>query len=144
MGGGDGGGHSIGRVAVLRASRGASSSRTVVMDSRPTSTRVRIGRSRSTCVRSYSAWVELTGVPAGFFGAAIGPDRRSPNRLIVLVWLGALSLTAGVLTLGIGLLAADRPRPPQSAFSSPGVPLKTTLFGLLPSQIACPMGAHLV
>lgn len=43
---------------------------------------------------------------AGFFGAAIGRDRRSPNRLIVLVWLGAMSLTAGVLTLGIGLLAA--------------------------------------
>ena len=43
---------------------------------------------------------------AGFFTAAIGPDRTTPNRLIVLVWLGALSLTAGVLTLGIGLLTA--------------------------------------
>ena len=43
---------------------------------------------------------------AGFFLSAIGRDRTTPNRLIVLVWLGALSLTAGVLTLGIGLLTA--------------------------------------
>jgi hypothetical protein len=43
---------------------------------------------------------------AGFFLAAIGPNRTTPNRLIVLVWLGALSLTAGVLALGIGLLTA--------------------------------------
>jgi hypothetical protein len=45
-------------------------------------------------------------VSAGFFLSAIGRDRTSPNRLIVLVWLGALSLTAGVLALGIGLLTA--------------------------------------
>jgi len=45
-------------------------------------------------------------VSAGFFLSAIGRDRTSPNRLIVLVWLGALSLTAGVLALGIGLLNA--------------------------------------
>lgn len=43
---------------------------------------------------------------AGFFVSAIGRDRTTPNRFIVLVWLGALSLTAGVLTLGIGLLTA--------------------------------------
>jgi hypothetical protein len=43
---------------------------------------------------------------AGFFAAAIGRDRTTPNRLIALVWLGALSLTVGVLTLGIGLLTA--------------------------------------
>jgi hypothetical protein len=41
---------------------------------------------------------------AGFFLSAVGRDRTAPNRLILLVWLGALSLTAGVLTLGIGLL----------------------------------------
>jgi hypothetical protein len=45
-------------------------------------------------------------ISAGFFGAAIGRDRTTPNQLIALVWLGALSLTAGVLTLGIGLLTA--------------------------------------
>jgi hypothetical protein len=43
---------------------------------------------------------------AGFFLSAIGRDRTRPNQLIALVWLGALSLTAGVLALGIGLLAA--------------------------------------
>jgi hypothetical protein len=43
---------------------------------------------------------------AGFFLSAVGRDRTAPNRLILLVWLGALSLTAGVLTLGIGLLTA--------------------------------------
>ena len=43
---------------------------------------------------------------AGFFLSAVGRDRTAPNRLILLVWLGALSLTAGVLTLGFGLLTA--------------------------------------
>jgi hypothetical protein len=43
-------------------------------------------------------------ISAGFFLSAIGPNRTTPNRLITLVWLGALSLTAGVLALGIGLL----------------------------------------
>jgi hypothetical protein len=43
---------------------------------------------------------------AGFFLSAIGRDRTAPNRLIALVWLGAVSLTAGVLALGIGLLTA--------------------------------------
>ena len=43
---------------------------------------------------------------AGFFLSSIGRDRHSPNRLIALVWLGAASLAAGVVTLGVGLLAA--------------------------------------
>jgi hypothetical protein len=43
-------------------------------------------------------------ISAGFFLSAVGRDRTTPNRLIVLVWLGALSLTAGVLALGVGLL----------------------------------------
>jgi hypothetical protein len=41
---------------------------------------------------------------AGFFFAAIGRERTTPNPFIALVWLGAASLTAGVVTLGIGLL----------------------------------------
>jgi hypothetical protein len=45
-------------------------------------------------------------MPAGFFFSAIGHDPKGPNRFIILLWLGALSLTAGVLTLGIGLIAA--------------------------------------
>ena len=43
---------------------------------------------------------------AGFFLSAIGRDRQRPNRLIALLWLGALSVAAGVVTLGIGLLTA--------------------------------------
>jgi hypothetical protein len=43
---------------------------------------------------------------AGFFLSAIGRDRQRPNRLVVLLFLGAASVAAGVLTLGVGLLAA--------------------------------------
>jgi hypothetical protein len=43
---------------------------------------------------------------AGFFGSAIGRDRERANRLVVLIWLGAASLVAGLTTLGVGLLAA--------------------------------------
>ena len=46
------------------------------------------------------------GMSAGFFLSAIGKDRQKPNRLIVLLWLGAASVAAGVVTLGIGLLTA--------------------------------------
>jgi hypothetical protein len=45
-------------------------------------------------------------MPAGFFLSAIGPGRERPNRLVVLLWLGAASVAAGVVTLGVGLLAA--------------------------------------
>jgi hypothetical protein len=45
-------------------------------------------------------------MPAGFFGSSFGPGRTEPNGLIVLVWLGAAALAAGVLTLGVGLLTA--------------------------------------
>lgn len=62
-------------------------------------------------------WVARIGPPlaaalisAGFFASSAGHPRRAravvePNRLIALVWLGALSLAAGVITLGVGLLA---------------------------------------
>lgn len=58
-------------------------------------------------------WVAGHGVPiaailmpAGFFLSATGRGRTRPNRLVVLVWLGAASLTAGVLAAGVGLLTA--------------------------------------
>jgi hypothetical protein len=41
---------------------------------------------------------------AGFFLSALGRDRQRPNRLVLLLWLGAASVAAGVITLGIGLL----------------------------------------
>lgn len=44
-------------------------------------------------------------LPAGFFLSATGRGKVTrPNRLIVLVWLGALSVAVGVLTLGVGML----------------------------------------
>lgn len=58
-------------------------------------------------------WIARIGVlaaavlmSAGFFLSSIGRDVTRPNKLIALLWLGALSLAAGVLTLGIGLLAS--------------------------------------
>lgn len=45
-------------------------------------------------------------MPAGFFLSSMGTDVHEPNRLIVLVWLGAVSLAASAATLGVGLLFA--------------------------------------
>jgi hypothetical protein len=45
-------------------------------------------------------------MPAGFFLSVLGKDPQKPNRLIVLLWLGVVSLTAGLLAAGIGLIAA--------------------------------------
>ena len=45
-------------------------------------------------------------VPAGFFFSTVKPDVQRPNVLINLAYLGFFSLTAGLLILGIGLLAA--------------------------------------
>lgn len=43
-------------------------------------------------------------MPAGFFLSVTGRDVERPNRVIALVWVGAASLAAGVVTLGVGLL----------------------------------------
>lgn len=58
-----------------------------------------------------SAWLARSGVaiaailmPAGFFFSSMGAGRTRPNGLIILVWLGAAMLAAGLITLGIGLL----------------------------------------
>lgn len=44
-------------------------------------------------------------MPAGFFLSSLGRGRDRPNRLVVLIWAGAVSLAGGVVTLGVGLLA---------------------------------------
>jgi len=51
-------------------------------------------------------WAAAILFPVGFFGSSAGPGATRPNRLIVLLYLGAAALTAGVLTLGIGLLSS--------------------------------------
>jgi hypothetical protein len=44
--------------------------------------------------------------PAGFFGSSAGRGTTEPNKLILLLYIGVVALTAGVLALGIGLLSA--------------------------------------
>jgi drug/metabolite transporter superfamily protein YnfA len=51
-------------------------------------------------------WAAAVLFPAGFFLSSAGRGATRPNRLIVLVYAGALTLTAGVIALGIGLLTA--------------------------------------
>ena len=46
-------------------------------------------------------------VPAAFFLSIVGPRAERPNRLILLAPLGAVSLSIGMLTLGVGLLRAS-------------------------------------
>lgn len=67
-------------------------------------------------VRGPLGWVTRLGVPvaaifmpSGFFFSAMGEGATKANGLIVLLYLGGLSLAAGVVSLGIGLLRpADR------------------------------------
>ena len=42
----------------------------------------------------------------GFFFSSMGREVTAPNRLIVIVYAGAVSLAAGLIALGIGLLLA--------------------------------------
>jgi hypothetical protein len=44
-------------------------------------------------------------MPAGFFIASAGAGRTSPSRWIVLVYIGAIFLGLGAVSLGIALLA---------------------------------------
>lgn len=45
-------------------------------------------------------------MPAGFFLSVAGRDVGRPNPLVVLIYVGAAALAAGVIALGIGLLIA--------------------------------------
>jgi hypothetical protein len=47
-------------------------------------------------------------MPAGFFLSVLKSDATTPNGLIVLAYLGAAILAAGILILGIGLLRRPR------------------------------------
>jgi hypothetical protein len=65
----------------------------------------------ATTLDGFAGWVARSGIPlaailmpAGFFLSSTGEGRTEPNRLVWLVWLGALFLAAGAITLGIGLL----------------------------------------
>jgi hypothetical protein len=49
-------------------------------------------------------WLAAILMPAGFFFSIIGKQVTEPNRLVILLYLGAASLAIGVVSLGIGLL----------------------------------------
>ncbi|WP_026426071.1 hypothetical protein [Actinokineospora inagensis] len=59
-------------------------------------------------------WIARVAVPAaaalisaGFFFSSMGRGEVTrPNRLIALIWLGAMSLAVGVVSIGLGLLTA--------------------------------------
>jgi hypothetical protein len=59
---------------------------------------------------------------AGFFLSASDPGATEPNGMIVLVWIGAVSLAIGVVTLALGLLTAtNEPAPRASGSQRAGV-----------------------
>lgn len=43
-------------------------------------------------------------MPAGFFLSTLGHGATAPNRLVWLLYAGAVSLAAGTIVLGLGLL----------------------------------------
>ncbi len=51
-------------------------------------------------------WAAAILMSGGFFLSAIGKDVTRPNGFIVVLYLGAASLAAGVVSLGLGLLTA--------------------------------------
>ena len=58
-------------------------------------------------------WLSRSGVavaallmPGGFFLSSMGAGREKPNRLIVLVYVGAGLLAISLLSLGVGLLTS--------------------------------------
>ncbi|MFF0154813.1 hypothetical protein [Micromonospora sp. NPDC005203] len=60
-----------------------------------------------------AGWIARICIPssaavmsAGFFAASAGRDRTTPNRFILVLYVGAALLAVGVATLGIALLAA--------------------------------------
>jgi hypothetical protein len=67
----------------------------------------------STAQTGILDWLSRGGVavaallmPAGFFFASMGEGRKRPNRLVALVYAGAVVLALGLITLGVGLLTA--------------------------------------
>lgn len=72
-------------------------------------------------VKLYTALAGVTGIwdvlsggvllaailmPAGFFLSVIGRDPQKPGPLFALIWVGAASLTVGLVGAGIGLILA--------------------------------------
>jgi hypothetical protein len=47
-------------------------------------------------------------LPVAFFLSVASPDATEPNALIYLAYIGAVSLTVGLLVLGVGLIRGRR------------------------------------
>jgi len=45
-------------------------------------------------------------MPAGFFLSVLGRDPETPNGWRTLIWIGATTLTVGLVAAGIGLITA--------------------------------------
>jgi hypothetical protein len=67
----------------------------------------------ATTLTGMAEWVARSFVPAaalllpgGFFLSVAGKGATEPNRLVVLIPIGATLLAIGLLTLGVGLLTA--------------------------------------
>jgi hypothetical protein len=58
-------------------------------------------------VLSNGIWAAAILMPAGFFLSAAGSQRTQPNQLILLLYIGALALAVGVISLGLGLLGGS-------------------------------------
>lgn len=43
-------------------------------------------------------------ISGGFFFSSMSPNATRPNKLVALIYTGALLLAAGLITLGVGLL----------------------------------------
>ena len=61
-------------------------------------------------------------LPGGFFLSVLSPEATEPNALIWLAYAGAVSLVAGLLTLGVGLIrrgaSGSVPQQPQAPGSA--------------------------
>lgn len=67
----------------------------------------------ATSLTGVLLWIARLGLPvaailmpAGFFASSAGRNITGPNRFVWVLWIGALSLAAGVISLGVGLLTA--------------------------------------
>ncbi|GAA3570617.1 hypothetical protein [Kribbella ginsengisoli] len=66
-----------------------------------------------TGLTGFPLWLGRLGIPVaailmsgGFFASSAGKGLTKPNQFIWVLWVGALSLAAGVVTLGLGLITA--------------------------------------
>ncbi len=86
----------------------------------------------ATALRGPLGYVARLGVPlaailmpAGFFLSSTGTGTIEPNGAIVLLWLGALGLAAGVVTLGLALATSGFRGDPKPAASPDLTPTRS-------------------